>query len=487
MNVANPDDLGPTAALAKFACTADYVSLPAAAIASTKRVILDTLGCAIGAAELPASKIIARTMGAWGGRGEATALDTGVRLPLDRVAFINAQLANALDAEETTLWSGHIAACAVMPALAAAELGGLTGREMVATVATAFEVAGRIGGSFAQIGMDGNGQMALPGVRGHSWVAYAATVATGRCLALSTDAMRSAFGLTAALAPLPSAGNWQRSGPPRTMMKYGMFGAFAQAGVTAAMLAAAGYTGEPAMLDGPHGLWRMLGSPDCDFTSMIDDLGQSWLIQQASLKPFPCCRFAHPALALIDQLRSDHRLAADQITRVIVEAPATVFGMKMDDPCIQTPVDAQFCLPYQVAMILLGVEPGPDWQDADRFSSEAVARVMGRTRIALHPESSEMVRMQLEGGGRPLRFPYRVTLESVHGNFTASAEDAPGDPWAGRALTDEELDRKFRAFTRSRLSPSRADAAIGALRRLEHERVTDIVELLSSDLERETD
>ena len=55
--------------------------------------------------------------------------------------------------------------------------------------------------------------------------------------------MAHAFGLTVACAPMPIAGRWGVQASPRPMTKYGLYGAIAQAGVEAALMARAGFEG----------------------------------------------------------------------------------------------------------------------------------------------------------------------------------------------------------------------------------------------------
>ena len=89
------------------------------------------------------------------------------------------------------------------------------------------------------------GTVEIAPVAGLSWAAFASTVAAGRLLGLDGDGMAQAFGITVATAPLPIAGQWGNLPAPRPMTKYGMYGTMAEAGVTAARLAAGGLRRRP--------------------------------------------------------------------------------------------------------------------------------------------------------------------------------------------------------------------------------------------------
>ena len=107
-----------TRLLSEFSCAVTADAIPARALDATRRLILDTLGCAVGGTGVPSSGIVTRVRAA--GPAEATLLVDGTRVGLLPAVHVNAHRANALDAEETIRHSGHLAAATVPPALAVA-------------------------------------------------------------------------------------------------------------------------------------------------------------------------------------------------------------------------------------------------------------------------------------------------------------------------------------------------------------------------------
>ena len=83
-------ELSYTRTLARFAVEARTGDLSPEAVAATKRVALDTLGCAVGGRSVGSSEILTRVRTASGGAAEATVLVGGERLPLAAAAFLNA-------------------------------------------------------------------------------------------------------------------------------------------------------------------------------------------------------------------------------------------------------------------------------------------------------------------------------------------------------------------------------------------------------------
>lgn len=247
-----------TNTLADFACAVSFDSLSPEAVAATRNLIRDALGCVIAGRCAPSTQIIAEVLEAYGGAPQSTVLFTGTRLPAALAAHVNAHSGNALDADDTVLYKAHIGSAVVPAALAIAEREHRSGKDLIAAVAAGYEVAGRIGLALQGLAIDEQGRFRFGPVTGYSWVTFAATVAAGKLLRLDRAKMRQAFGLTAAMAPLPGATKFGSS-LPRPMTKYAMYGTMAEAGILAALYAAGGFTAEPDVLDGDQGLWRVVG------------------------------------------------------------------------------------------------------------------------------------------------------------------------------------------------------------------------------------
>ncbi len=72
------------------------------------------------------------------------------------------------------------------------------------------------------------------------------------------------------------------------MTKYTMYGTCSQLGVQAAQLAAAGFTAPPeGILDGPRGLWRVLGAIRSDWDELDQQLGEALVGRMDLLQAVP--------------------------------------------------------------------------------------------------------------------------------------------------------------------------------------------------------
>ena len=158
-------------------------------------------------------------------------------------------------------------------------------------------------------------------------------------------------------------------------------------GVTAAHLAAEGFTGIPGIL------------AQADQSERMATLGEEWWIAKLYYKFYPCCRWAQPPIAGALQLRAEHDLDAGQIDSVEIRTFDAATHLTTRRP--STTEEAQYSLPYPVACALVhgkvGVEEitrlddpqilaisdrikmSVDHELESRFPTEALARVTIRT------------------------------------------------------------------------------------------------------------
>src|SRR6266404_3994349 len=91
-------DTNATQALATFACSLTLGDIPPDTVARAKRIILDTLGCAIAATTLgDGCRETIDVMRRLGGPLEATIIGCGTKVAAPHAAFANGALAHALN------------------------------------------------------------------------------------------------------------------------------------------------------------------------------------------------------------------------------------------------------------------------------------------------------------------------------------------------------------------------------------------------------
>src|SRR5437899_12001060 len=76
--------------LSQHVCHTSYANLPASAVRSARRDILDTFGCMLGGSGSPGIDELCGVIGRWGGLEESRVLLRGIRLPAPQTALLNA-------------------------------------------------------------------------------------------------------------------------------------------------------------------------------------------------------------------------------------------------------------------------------------------------------------------------------------------------------------------------------------------------------------
>src|SRR5262245_27458743 len=181
--------------LAGFAHGLTPPRIPAAVRDSVALRVLDTLGCALAAADTDWAHTVLAPVTAWGHGGGSSVVGRAPRVSAPMAALANGTLAHGLDFDDTHAPSITHASAVVLPAvLALGEERGLPGPEIIAAAVAGYETITRLG-------------MAAPGAfHARGWHAtpasgvFAAALAAGRCLALAADALASAVGTAASCA-----------------------------------------------------------------------------------------------------------------------------------------------------------------------------------------------------------------------------------------------------------------------------------------------
>lgn len=458
-----------TQTLASFAAETRTADLPGSVLAHGRRLLLDTVGVAIGATGLGPARLLVDAVLSWGGAPEASILPNGPRVPAAQAAYANAYLANLLDADETLLNYAHIANCIVPSALAVGQRVGASGRDLLAAVAIGYEVAARIGAAYRTWHLV-DGKPEWSPVTGYSWAVFGVAAAAGRLLGLGRDAMASAFGIAGYSTPAPSIGKWVDSTRlPNT--KYVFVGPLSQAGVTAACLAARGFLGDDDILDGDRGFWRISGSDACNWQMMTGDLGQRWLLDEVSYKRYPACRFLHGPLDLLAQLVAVEGLEPAEIDEVVVRLPPAALRPYFRNPEPADVVEGSFSVPHAVACVAHRLPPGPIWHVPETLRRADLAEFRDRVRIEVEPRATPVIVEQMvSGAGTSIyrRCPTSLRVTAGGRVFEASTDYASGDPWSAEThFSDRDLEEKFSTYTRGIMDAAAIDAALDAIRTIE--------------------
>jgi 2-methylcitrate dehydratase PrpD len=425
--------------LAQHVCRTAYTDLPASAVESARRDILDTFGCMLGGSGAPGIDELFAVISRWGGLPESRVLLRGIRLPAPQAALLNASMGHALDFDDTLDTGGsiHPGVSVLGSVLAVCDsVGGATGRDVLTAVALGLDISCRI--ALASTLDRGWHRTAAMGV-------FGAAAAAGKLIGLTPKQMLAAFGIAYSHA----AGNRQciLDGALTKRMQAGQA---ASAGVFSAVLARTGFTGAQNIFSGRFGFFELYQPNGYDASALLRDLGAAFRGEALSYKPYPCGRPLHAAIdaALIVRAQLEIEGLHD-IESVTVEAdPAGHSDQFGSGPAKRRPtqvVEAQFAQPFLVATALVHGKVGIG--EVDGLGDAAV--------LALADRIAGVAR-----DGRP-KGSLSITVRRTDGRSgTVDAGDPIGSP--EKPLSDAQLEAKFRDCARN-AAQSLADANIGAV------------------------
>jgi 2-methylcitrate dehydratase PrpD len=406
------------------------------------RCLVDLAGVAAGGFGLPQAAIVRAHVLARGGPGEVPVWFTGRSLPAADAAWANATAIESLDAHDGhSLTKGH-AGVALLPGLLAlyASRPGASGSDFLASLVTGYELAIRLGLALHASAPDYHSS--------GSWNAVAVAIAGAAALGGRGAVLEHAAGVAEYFAP---RGPMMRCIARPTMVKDSS-GWGCRVGVEAAQLALDGFTGGPSeLLAGPV---RGAGT-DAGLTAAVAglwaDLGQRWRITEQYLKPYPVCRWAHPAVAAVLALQQEHAIQAADIAQVTIGSFAEAVSLTVTRPADTE--QAQYSLPFAVAAALHAGLLGPAQLSDNALRDPAVQALTDRVVLAEVPAHSA-------------RFPAVRRADAVielrdGRRFEARNVGARGDP--DEPLEEREIDAKFTALASPLLRAAGAQRLRAAL------------------------
>ena len=429
---------GVTAELSAFSAGLRLDALPPEVITRARFLVLDLVGNIVRArhdAESTDSFLAAaRALGMAG--GSAGVFGDAARYTPAGAALLNGALAHSLDFDDThAAGSLHPGAPVIPAALAAGEMAGAAGADVLAAIVAGYEVTCRVA-------------LALPAGahydRGFhptaTCGAFGAAAAAARVFGLDAAEVAGAMGTVLSQC----AGSLQFLANGAWTKRF-QVGWAAMNGLAAATLVREGFKGAAEALEGRHGFMRAY-APDPTPERALLHLGREFELMATAVKPYPSCRYGHAGIDASLGLRTEHGLHAGEIESVTLGLPKS--GMlligepaeKKADP--RNVVDGQFSGPFVIACALAKGHMG--WDSYALLDDPDIRALLPKVRCELDPEIEAEFPANMSG---------KVTVRARGQTFTKAVTVPKGEP--ANFLTEAELRGKFAGL---------ADAVLGAER-----------------------
>jgi len=217
-----------------------------------------------------------------------------------------------------------------------------------------------------------------------------------------------------------------------------------EAGVSAAMLAAAGYTGPPEVFEGKEGLFEVLSSVRWNRNALLDRLGEEFLIRQCGFKAFPTEALTHQPITGTLEVMLENKITPREVKEVVVETTKRGVDILSDEGKYhpKTKETADHSLPYCIAVAVAKGNVLPSDFEEKALQDETVLELIPRIKVIANSEIDSIF---------PNVKRAIVTIATKDGRTFKKQEDfAKGQP--ERPLSEQELLAKFHANAQAALS-----------------------------------
>lgn len=404
-------------------------------------LLFDTIGCLIFGAGQPWARAAAEHARRNGGGGSSAVIGAGHATTPGPAAFANGVAAHAFELDDVHEEAiSHPGAVVIPAVLAVGTEVGASGRDILDAVVVGYEAMGRAGiavgpSAHTRAGFHPTGQSGV----------FGAAVAVGSLLGLDARGLTDALGIAASFAS--GTTEFSQTGG---MSKRLHAGRAAEGGLTAAYLAADGVTGPRAGLDGRYGFCRIFTS-EPRIELLTADLGDRWMLDEITVKPYAACSDIHPLIDAARELR-DEGVDPERIVAITADVPSKAAEQNALDGTTSV-MAAQYSGPFNIAASFLADPSDPATYAPDRIADPALAALQSRVTMRPCAEFDATYAWKMAG-----RVHVRMADGSTHDRTVRGQRGSMHSP-----LTRRELEDKVWRLARDDVDVAALVAALNAL------------------------
>lgn len=387
-------------------------------------LVLDVFGLCLAAR---GSDYVRAALAGWDAEGDGTVIGQARRLSATGTALVNGTAAHGEDFDDTFEGGPVHAGAVIVPAvLAAAERFGRDGRAALLGIAVGVETTCRLSlVAPKRVHQAGFHPTSVFG-------AMAAAAGVSATLGLDERQIVDAWGIAGSMAggiiEYLADGAWT---------KRLHAGWAAQAGLQAALLARAGFTGPRSVFEGTHGLFNGFARGSAgDYGKLTEGFGREWLAETLAFKPYACGTMAHPYVDCARRLAA-RGIADDVIAEIVCEvAEGTVH--RLWEPLAQkhappNPYAAKFSVPFCIAVGFVTGDAGLAAFSDETLKNPRIRALAAKVRYVVDP-----------GNPYPARYTGHVRATLTDGSVLEERQ-ANLRGGAQQPLSRAEIEAKFLA------------------------------------------
>ena len=434
--------MGITAQLAEFTAGISLDRLPSEVVNRARFLMLDLVGNIVrarhDAESTPSFLAAVRAMGM--AAGNSGVFGDAARYTPAGAAFLNGALAHSLDFDDThAAGSLHPGAPVIPAALAAGEMVGASGADVLAGIIAGYEVTCRV--ALALPAGEHYDRGFHPTATCGAFGAFGAAAAAARVFGLDAEGVAGALGTV--LSQCAGSLQFLVNG---AWTKRFQVGWAATNGLMAATLVREGFKGAAEALEGRHGFLHAY-APNPNPERAVQDLGRVFELMATAVKPYPSCRYGHAGIDAALALRAANDLKSGEITAVTLGLPRAgmmLIGQPADKKANpENVVDGQFSGPFVISSALATGAMG--WDSYNHLRDPVLRDLLPKVTCEFDPEIEAEFPANMSG---------KLTIEAGGKRFSQTVVVPKGEP--SNFLTEAELRAKFAGLADTVLGADRA-------------------------------
>ena len=439
--------------LVNYAASLEYDDLPSDVVHQVKRLVVDSLGCGIGAFNSVPAKAVREMASSYTSTRAATLLGTDIRTTPDLAALANGAMVRYLDFNDNYAGKSNAhPSDSVAPMMAIAEAFDASGRDLIIGIVLAYEIQSAWADTFRL--KDGGpwDQAVYPTI--------SMPLGAGKVMGLDKGQLAEAVRLSVGQGlPLLEArrgkiSHWKACAVPNA----------GRNGIVSALLAQQGLTGPPDIFEGAAGFFAGVNRGPMYLEPLAGEEGNEspFRIMKSSIKRFPAGFFSQTAIEGALNARDALGIVnSSNIQRVLVKTFDHGFSVMAGDSTRWRPKTretADHSIPFVVACALhFGFVDVEHFVESVLMDPEIIA-LMDKIEVQLDSECE---------AAWPDATLNIVTVEMMDGR-THTVETPHYLGHFRRPMSDEDIEDKFRRLTQSLLTPKQRDEVIEIIWDLEN-------------------
>jgi 2-methylcitrate dehydratase len=433
--------------LSTYAARLTYDELPPEVVRQAKRLLIDTLGCALGGYWSDPARI-ARDIAATTRSSEpVTVIGSGERTSVDLATFANGVMIRFLDYNDgyTSVGESGHPSDSIAAVLSVGELRRRSGKEVIAATVLAYEVFCRVCDEvdLKPLGFD------------HVTVgAMASTAAAARLFGLKEAEIAEALNLGIA----PNVALYQTRIGHVSMWKGCAYANASRNAVFAALLASRGMTGPTPIFEGAGGYFKAVTRKPFELP-VLGGREHPYKIMESSIKRFPLGQYSQTVVEAALELKA--RIAApEDISEIRIETVTTAIRLMAGDPDKWAPENretADHSMPYTVAVALIHGDVQGQHFGSRYLTDPGIRALAQRVKVQASAEADERM---------PEAMLCRMEIVTHAGALHRTSVEYHRGHWKN-PMSDAEVEAKFRKLASGVLDERRAERLLEGLWRIE--------------------